>query len=290
MLQVSTGSRAGQIQALDLIYKRYSKKIFQYFYYTLNKDTVQAEDLTHDLFLKIFHKRDQYQISKPFKPWLFQIAANICKNEFRKIKIHNRFIQLNKDNIEAFGQLEPVLLYKGKIVDGRHRYWVLKELGIPTIKVKIISSKHTLEQVREIVFSSEVRRHQSPTQKAIQAFIYIEKHGITYREAEVKFAVSKKMISTAKFVSEHKGKKILMDLYHGKKVSLGTRTTDSLSVYRKLIENEMEALRVATLTIKPMAMTDIIYAAKPYIDAFKNEHTDVLKHLSKIAYNMAENR
>ncbi|MDD3602592.1 MAG: ParB N-terminal domain-containing protein [Sulfurovum sp.] len=34
------------------------------------------------------------------------------------------------ESIEEIGQLEPILIYKNKIVDGRHRFWAIESLGL----------------------------------------------------------------------------------------------------------------------------------------------------------------
>ena len=80
-----------------------------------------------------------------------------------------QFLALTKD-IEKKGQLQPVLLYRGKIVDGRHRFLALTALNIGTIKATSIPNNLSLDEVAKVVDSTEMRRHQSPTQLAIKAY------------------------------------------------------------------------------------------------------------------------
>lgn len=75
-----------------------------------------------------------------------------------------------KADIRNNGQLVPVLVYRGKIVDGRHRYRALLEIGISTIKINRLSNNMTITEVKEIINSTETRRHQTPTQLAIKAY------------------------------------------------------------------------------------------------------------------------
>jgi hypothetical protein len=84
---------------------------------------------------------------------------------------------MNNEQYEAFkldiaknGQLQPVLLYKGKIIDGRHRLKALKELGVETIITTKLPNNTTLDKVKAIVLTTEKRRHQSPTQLAIRGY------------------------------------------------------------------------------------------------------------------------
>ncbi|HIC99897.1 MAG TPA: hypothetical protein EYP05_00955, partial [Piscirickettsiaceae bacterium] len=66
-----------------------------------------------------------------------------------------------KESIADIGQLEPILIYRGKIVDGRHRFWAIESLGIDHILANEITFTTPLDTVRVIVFGSEVRRHQT---------------------------------------------------------------------------------------------------------------------------------
>ena len=77
-------------------------------------------------------------------------------------------------DIAANTQLDPVTVYRGKIVDGRHRYKALTNLGLDTIIADILPNNTTLEKVRKLVMSKEIRRHQSATQKAIKAFRLVQ--------------------------------------------------------------------------------------------------------------------
>lgn len=81
---------------------------------------------------------------------------------------HEQFRALVLD-INEDGQKVAVDVYRGKIVDGRHRYMALVELGIEYIKCCILANNSTLDSLARSVNSSEVRRHQSPTQLAIKA-------------------------------------------------------------------------------------------------------------------------
>ena len=193
-----------------------------------------------------------------------------------------------KADLDMNGQLTPVIIYRGKIVDGRHRYWLLLELGVDNILATKLPDSYTLEDVRSVVFSSEIRRHQTPTQKAIQAYLYSLKHGLSQSKSAKKFGASKQMVSKAVFVDKHKGKQDVYDLYHGKKVIIGTRSTDSLSVYVNLIEDELEEKRKANCKITRLSNDDVRITAAPYIDALKKEHVDVVSYIARQAYRLAE--
>lgn len=42
-----------------------------------------AEDLTQEVFLHLLRVLPRYDASRPFAPWLFQVALNVCRNRVR---------------------------------------------------------------------------------------------------------------------------------------------------------------------------------------------------------------
>ncbi len=196
-----------------------------------------------------------------------------------------------KESIGEIGQLEPILIYRGKIVDGRHRYWAFQSLGITEIQVKEIPHKTPLETVREIVFGSEVRRHQTATQKAIKAWWAVQEDGITYREAEVKFMTSRTMISACRYISDIRGNDLLQDLYKGVPVTIGTRKTTSLRAAQSLIKDEEATAIDARFKEETHVSIDRANEeAKPFLDALSREPLPVVERVAKGAYRLLKDR
>jgi RNA polymerase sigma-70 factor (ECF subfamily) len=83
MLHVQQGDE----RAFEAIYDRYSRPLFGYFCRMLWKDREKARDFMQDLFSKIIHKPEAYSAGRPFKTWLYSVAHNMCKNEYRKQEI-----------------------------------------------------------------------------------------------------------------------------------------------------------------------------------------------------------
>lgn len=75
-------------QAFDELYMRYSKLMLNYFYRMLYFDKERAEDMLHDLFLKIIEKPHLFNTEKNFSTWIYTVAGNMLKNEFRDKQIH----------------------------------------------------------------------------------------------------------------------------------------------------------------------------------------------------------
>ena len=86
-------------RAFNCLYTRYSDAIRQYFFFALNRDHEKAKDFAHDLFLKILESPDRFDTSQPFRPWLFRVASNMCKNEYRRQDVVSRFYEQEQKSI-----------------------------------------------------------------------------------------------------------------------------------------------------------------------------------------------
>lgn len=73
--------------AFDELYARYSQKMFSYFFRMLWKNKELAEDFTQDLFIKIIHHSETFAEGGNFSTWLYSVANNMCKNEYRKQEV-----------------------------------------------------------------------------------------------------------------------------------------------------------------------------------------------------------
>lgn len=80
--------------AFDEIYSRYSKPLLNYFYKLLNFDKEYAEDLLHDLFLKIIEKPQMFDNTRKFSAWVYTVASNMVKNEYRNKQTHSEHHKL----------------------------------------------------------------------------------------------------------------------------------------------------------------------------------------------------
>src|SRR5262249_36928837 len=63
---------------------RYSSSLLRYFFRMLWQDKNKAEDFLHDLFIKALEKPKQFDVNKKFSTWIYSMAHNMCKNEYRK--------------------------------------------------------------------------------------------------------------------------------------------------------------------------------------------------------------
>ena len=78
---------SGDQSAFEEIYHRYSNRILHFMFKMLNQDEEKAQDLLQDLFMKIIERPELFDTSRNFKSWVFTVAANQCRNEYRKVHV-----------------------------------------------------------------------------------------------------------------------------------------------------------------------------------------------------------
>lgn len=83
MLAISNGDK----RAFDELYGRYSGPLLGYFMRMLWRDREKAEDFVHDLFAKIVRKPEYFDPTRTFKTWVYSVANNMCKNEYKKQEV-----------------------------------------------------------------------------------------------------------------------------------------------------------------------------------------------------------
>ena len=78
---------ANDPDAFDELYNRYSPRVFGYLYQRLNGDVEEAEDLTSEVFTKVYQKIESFEVQgAPLSSWLFRIARNQLIDSVRRKK------------------------------------------------------------------------------------------------------------------------------------------------------------------------------------------------------------
>lgn len=84
-----TKVKNGDLDKLGLLFERYKKPLFGFFY-GMNKDTAVSEDLVQNVFFRILKYRYLFREEGEFRTWMFHIARNVSHDHFRKIKWKGR--------------------------------------------------------------------------------------------------------------------------------------------------------------------------------------------------------
>lgn len=73
----------GDRRAFAELVERYSGSVFN-LAYRLTHDQPEAENIAQETFLRVYRALPQSDWQRPFKPWLFAIAANLCRDWARR--------------------------------------------------------------------------------------------------------------------------------------------------------------------------------------------------------------
>jgi RNA polymerase sigma-70 factor (ECF subfamily) len=74
----------GRESAFNALYERYGQRMYRYFYRMLRQSPEKAHDFTQELFLKIIEQPEAFDISRRFSTWIYAVAGNMVKNEYRR--------------------------------------------------------------------------------------------------------------------------------------------------------------------------------------------------------------
>ncbi len=88
----------GEQTAFDELYHRYATPVLNFFYRMLNHDRERAEDLLHDIFLVVIEQPERFDSSRRFSTWLYTLATNKVKNEYRSRQVRSVVVALDENH------------------------------------------------------------------------------------------------------------------------------------------------------------------------------------------------
>ena len=95
------GLKCGEPESFYLLLKLYQHPIYSYVCRLID-DPVDAEDVTQDVFVKVFRKVEGFREDCRFKTWLYRIATRESSNRRRWFSRHRW-----REVTDSFGQGEP---------------------------------------------------------------------------------------------------------------------------------------------------------------------------------------
>jgi RNA polymerase sigma-70 factor (ECF subfamily) len=138
--------KAGETQKLGLLYERYKKRLFGFFY-KMNKDASLSEDLVQNVFIKILKYKHTYTEESKFIVWLFQIARNTSYDSFKKSKKY-----MHKDIDSLAYALNGADDIQGAMIERENTITLKKAIALlpPEKKELILLSKFKELKYREV--------------------------------------------------------------------------------------------------------------------------------------------
>ncbi len=103
----------GDQLAWEAIVRQYRRKVFNVAYKFVGRHD-EAEDLTQDIFLKIFKSLNTFDARANFQTWLISVSRNLCIDHYRSVRKERETINRDVDASElmpiARGQSQMAML------------------------------------------------------------------------------------------------------------------------------------------------------------------------------------
>jgi RNA polymerase sigma-70 factor (ECF subfamily) len=107
---------SGDQQAWETIVRQNWRKVFNVAYKFVGKHD-EAEDLTQDIFLKIFKALNTFDRRANFQTWIISISRNLCIDHYRSVRKERQLIAREVDT----GDLQPASAERGPYQAAEHR-------------------------------------------------------------------------------------------------------------------------------------------------------------------------
>jgi RNA polymerase sigma-70 factor (ECF subfamily) len=91
---------AGDQLAWEAIVRQYRRKVFNVAYKFVGRHD-EAEDLTQDIFLKVFKSLDTFDRRANFQTWLISVSRNLCIDHYRSVRKERETIDRDVDSAEV---------------------------------------------------------------------------------------------------------------------------------------------------------------------------------------------
>jgi RNA polymerase sigma-70 factor, ECF subfamily len=82
--RVIEACQQGDRAAFQLLFEAYKDKVFSIAVYSIGGDRSVADDVTQQIFLKLFTAIRQFRGDSEFTPWLYRLVVNACIDERRR--------------------------------------------------------------------------------------------------------------------------------------------------------------------------------------------------------------
>jgi RNA polymerase sigma-70 factor (ECF subfamily) len=75
----------GDMGAFEQVYRAFSNFVYNVAF-RINQNSADAEEVTQDVFMKVYHNLKSFQFHSTFKTWLYRVTVNTAINYYRKSK------------------------------------------------------------------------------------------------------------------------------------------------------------------------------------------------------------
>ena len=107
---------SGDQAAWEIIVRQNWRKVFNVAYKSVGKHD-EAEDLTQDIFLKIFKALNTFDRRANFQTWIISISRNLCIDHYRSVRKERQTIARDVDAAD----LQPATTERGPYAAAEHQ-------------------------------------------------------------------------------------------------------------------------------------------------------------------------
>jgi RNA polymerase sigma factor (sigma-70 family) len=116
-----------QNRFFEKLYERYADKVYHKCI-SFVKDGAKAEDLTHDIFLKLIFKLGTFKEDAKFSTWLYSITYNHCMDQLRTNKKRGEVFQ--EEPLEVPDDIDLNVMFDGDDVEAKNLKTALDQLTV----------------------------------------------------------------------------------------------------------------------------------------------------------------
>jgi len=164
----------GDISSFEKLLQKHKESIINIIYQFIGERD-EAEDLTVEVFLRVYRAAKKYQAKAKFTTWLYKITTNLCLNEIRK-KAKLQTISLSKP-ISAGEEKEEELIEKiadaapspQQILEKKERNALIRK-AIDSLPAK--QRMATILQIYEGLSYKEISRILGCSVKSVERRLY----------------------------------------------------------------------------------------------------------------------
>jgi len=138
----------GTVEAFDILVSRYKDPLTNYIYRFLG-DMKECEDLLQETFLRVYRNRHSYRRIAKYSTWLYTIAGNLARSEYRKRKRRRLYSlqSVNRDDEEYEVEIPDEQLSPDKHAEGTIQAFFIQE-----------ALKQIPEEFREVVVLRDIQQ------------------------------------------------------------------------------------------------------------------------------------
>lgn len=98
--ELMVSAARGELAAMSEIYERRHRALFRFFFRLIGRPA-PAEDLTHEVFLRMIRYRQTYRSGELFEAWMYRIARNVFADHTKKHRLETPAVEGRMELVES---------------------------------------------------------------------------------------------------------------------------------------------------------------------------------------------